>query len=57
MSLNEAESASHVSFDCEAFTNLTFRHLGSYFLEPDCWLYAPLRKVPGFIRSVGLLGV
>jgi hypothetical protein len=49
------ESATHTLCDCEAITNLRFRHLGQFFMEPSDYYDASINKVLHFIRSVELI--
>jgi hypothetical protein len=53
--LEEDESATHISCDCEAIANLRFRHLGQFFMEPSDYYDAPINRILHFIRSVGLI--
>jgi hypothetical protein len=52
--LEKEKSATHILCDCEAIAYLRFNHMGHYFMEPSDYHDAPIRKVLGFIRSVGL---
>jgi hypothetical protein len=53
--LEGRESGTHILWECEASTNLRFRHLVHYFIEPADHHDAPIRKILLFIRSVGLI--
>jgi hypothetical protein len=52
--LQEDESATNILCDCEAKANLSFRHLGQFFMEPSDFYDTPIIKVLHFILSVGL---
>jgi hypothetical protein len=43
--LEEVESATHISCDCEAVANLRFRHLGQFFMDPSDYYGSPINKV------------
>jgi hypothetical protein len=53
--LQEDESATHISCDCDAIAHLRFRHLSQFFMEPSDYYDTPINKVLHFIRSVGLI--
>jgi hypothetical protein len=53
--LEKDESAKHILCDCEGIAYLRFFHLGHYLMEPGDYQDTPVRKIPHFIWSVGLL--
>jgi hypothetical protein len=40
---------------CVTVTQIRFRHLGQFFMEPSDYYDAPIDKVLHFIRGVGLI--
>jgi hypothetical protein len=53
--IEEDESATHISWDCEAIAHLRYRHMDQFFMEPSDYYDAPINRVLHFIRSVGLI--
>jgi hypothetical protein len=51
----ENESATHILCDCEAVTQIRFRHLGEFIMELSDHYDAPIDKGLHFIRGVGLI--
>lgn len=48
-------SVTHIPCNCEAGAYLSFCYMDHYYVEPSNYRESPIRKVPHFIRSIGLI--